>query len=393
MSSFKILTKPGSSGGGGTIGGTIANTQIAYGTALDTIGGSSSLTFASNFVNVTGGIWCNGATGTTPTSGAGTRMMWVPDKAAFRVGEVTGTQWDAANIGTHSFSFGLDNSVISKYSFGGGYLNTVDAGNFPAFAFGQSNSVTYAWAGAGGYQNTVQYQSCWAFGQSNTISGTSQAAIALGQGNGISNSSYAVSIGHSNAVTNSYAGKIFGDTCVVLNSDFGTAIGYLLTLSDATYSVGMNLSNGAVTMTDTSTLGIFGGKTWLKTHAAYAGSGKYEETAVLVTTTNTIATLWSKTLADNTVYYVTVNIVSRRSDSGTENARYTRIYQVYRQGGGGATLGATIVTPWADEQLAMASTVTVDVSGNDTRVRLTNENAKTILSIASVSWTQISTSA
>jgi len=378
MSSFGIIKKPASGGGGGgTIGGSIALGQIPVGTAADTIGGSSSLTFTSSFVNVTGGIWCNGATGNTPTSGAGTRMMWIPSKAAFRAGEVTGAQWDAANIGTHSVGFGLDNYVISKYSFCAGAQNTVDAGNFPAFAFGQLNSATYAWCGALGYNNNVQYQSSWAIGQSNTISGTSQASFTAGQLNGTSTSSYAMNLGHSNTIVNSYAGKIFGDTCTVTGSDFGVAIGYFLTLSGATYSVGFNLNNGAVTMTDINTLGIFGGQVLHKQHASFTGSGKYSNTAAITTTDASTAILWSKTLANNTVYYIRLNIVARRTDSGTENGRFSRWFQVYRQGGGGATLGATIAIPVADEKLTMTGTVTIDVSGNDVRARVTGEVGKT----------------
>jgi len=37
-------------------------------------------------------------TGTIPATGAGVRLMWYPGKAAFRVGIVSGTQWDDVNI-------------------------------------------------------------------------------------------------------------------------------------------------------------------------------------------------------------------------------------------------------------------------------------------------------
>jgi hypothetical protein len=39
------------------------------------------------------GEW-KGAPGPVPALNAGTRMMWYPDKAAFRVGRVTGAQWN-----------------------------------------------------------------------------------------------------------------------------------------------------------------------------------------------------------------------------------------------------------------------------------------------------------
>jgi hypothetical protein len=41
-----------------------------------------------------GAILFDGTTGGTPESGTGTRMMWVPAKAAFRAGKVTGNLWD-----------------------------------------------------------------------------------------------------------------------------------------------------------------------------------------------------------------------------------------------------------------------------------------------------------
>ncbi len=50
--------------------------------------------------------------GTIPVEGAGTRMMWYPGKAAFRVGSVTGTQWDDANVGAYSVAMG--DSTIAR---------------------------------------------------------------------------------------------------------------------------------------------------------------------------------------------------------------------------------------------------------------------------------------
>src|ERR1700704_3106468 len=40
--------------------------------------------------------------GNPPISGAGTRMMWFPDKAVFRAGIVTGGNWDKSNLGEAS---------------------------------------------------------------------------------------------------------------------------------------------------------------------------------------------------------------------------------------------------------------------------------------------------
>lgn len=43
-----------------------------------------------------------------PVAGAGTRMMWYSDKAAFRAGEVAGTNWDKDSVGNHSVAMGYD---------------------------------------------------------------------------------------------------------------------------------------------------------------------------------------------------------------------------------------------------------------------------------------------
>ena len=40
------------------------------------------------------------------TAGAGTRMIWYPREAAFRVGTVGNTEWDDANIGAYSVALG-----------------------------------------------------------------------------------------------------------------------------------------------------------------------------------------------------------------------------------------------------------------------------------------------
>jgi len=54
--------------------------------------------------------------GGTALAGPGTRAMWYPGKAAFRAGEVTGTHWDAANVGDYSTAFGLNATASGRGS-------------------------------------------------------------------------------------------------------------------------------------------------------------------------------------------------------------------------------------------------------------------------------------
>ena len=43
-----------------------------------------------------------------PVSGAGTRLMWYPEKAAFRAGSVNNVNWDKDNVGFFSVGMGYD---------------------------------------------------------------------------------------------------------------------------------------------------------------------------------------------------------------------------------------------------------------------------------------------
>ena len=60
--------------------------------------------------------------GAIAPAGAGTRMVWNPNKAAFRAGNVTGTQWDNASIGANSVAMGKNTMAIgsSTTAFGEG---------------------------------------------------------------------------------------------------------------------------------------------------------------------------------------------------------------------------------------------------------------------------------
>ncbi|HMJ48265.1 MAG TPA: hypothetical protein VK498_13110, partial [Ferruginibacter sp.] len=52
------------------------------------------------------------AASTIPDLGAGSRMIYYPGKAAFRAGNVTGTQWNNINVGLQSTAIGT-NSIAS----------------------------------------------------------------------------------------------------------------------------------------------------------------------------------------------------------------------------------------------------------------------------------------
>ncbi|HEV2914990.1 MAG TPA: tail fiber domain-containing protein, partial [Pyrinomonadaceae bacterium] len=75
-----------------------------------------------------------------PAEGAGTRFMWYAAKAAIRAGQINGTQWDDANIGLYSTSFGENVRALGDNSIAMG-RNTVAAGS-RTVALGEGNTAT-----------------------------------------------------------------------------------------------------------------------------------------------------------------------------------------------------------------------------------------------------------
>jgi hypothetical protein len=67
-----------------------------------------------------------------PVNGAGTRMMWYPDKAAFRTGGVLNTNWNKDSIGIYSFASGFDNKASGAYSTAMGNTTTASGDNSTA---------------------------------------------------------------------------------------------------------------------------------------------------------------------------------------------------------------------------------------------------------------------
>ena len=130
--------------------------------------------------------------GSIPATGAGTRLMWYPKKAAFRAGNVSSTQWDDASIGNYStVAGGVNNTASGQYStVGGGWSNTV-ANLRATISGGGSNSV-------GGDYGTV------AGGNGNTANGNT-ATIGGGNANTAAGDYGTVSGGRTNSASSSYS--------------------------------------------------------------------------------------------------------------------------------------------------------------------------------------------
>jgi hypothetical protein len=134
-----------------------------------------------------GAVWAPGGTGGVPTTGAGTRMMWVPSRGAFRAGNVDGADFDLINIGENSAAFGRNVRASGAQSFAAGFNSTATAIN--SYSIGSTNQSTGNQSITFGSQNQSSGQEAIGIGNSNNnaatqsvLVGTSNTAIS-----GISN--------------------------------------------------------------------------------------------------------------------------------------------------------------------------------------------------------------
>jgi hypothetical protein len=141
-------------------------------------------------VNVDGGTTAGGtydgdASGTgIPATGAGTRLMWYPRRAAFRAGAVGSTQWDAANVGTYSIAVGQDVRASGANSVAFGLRSWALAAS--SFAAGEDNTASGAASVALGYHaHTNARQGSFVFAD-RSVAGAGEDTLRAGVNNSAS---------------------------------------------------------------------------------------------------------------------------------------------------------------------------------------------------------------
>ena len=110
-------------------------------------------------LHIKGGLLIDSTNGTTPVSGSGRRLMWIPAKGAFRAGNVTGNNWDDINIGTNSFAVGENTKATALASTAMGLFTTATGNASTALGYLTFASTTYSTAmgvstEASGYAST-----------------------------------------------------------------------------------------------------------------------------------------------------------------------------------------------------------------------------------------------
>jgi hypothetical protein len=114
--------------------------------------------------------------GTIPASGAGTRIMWFPKRAAFRAGSTAGDFWDEPNVGKFSMAVGSSTvaSGESSSALGAGVL----ASGIASLAAGNGTTASGHQSLATGFQSESRGNESVALGYRSIATG--QAAVATG---------------------------------------------------------------------------------------------------------------------------------------------------------------------------------------------------------------------
>jgi len=162
--------------------GTNDETGNIFRTGKVSIGSSDTAALLYTYGDGTGegnvlfaGLFKWSSWGNPPASGEGTRMMWYPDKGAFRVGYVEGANWDKDSIGVFSFAAGVSSKAIGYVStaLGG---STTASGHFST-AMGSFTTAYGEYSTAMGYGTTTSGMRSTAMGDGSTASGDGSTAM------------------------------------------------------------------------------------------------------------------------------------------------------------------------------------------------------------------------
>lgn len=130
-----------------------------------------------------GGLLLDSTAGSVLLEGPGTRMMWIPNKGAFRAGRADlfdltygGYDFDSATIGLNSFAAGYNARASGNFSFAGGYYT--HARGESSFAIGYGSVARESWSFSIGKSVNANAPLSIVIGENSTTTGT--GAIAQG---------------------------------------------------------------------------------------------------------------------------------------------------------------------------------------------------------------------
>ncbi len=142
---------------------------------INTTTPSAMLHVKDSAVVFTGSLSLPGTPGNPPVSGGGIRMMWYPQKAAFRAGEAGLTTWDKDSIGNYSFATGFSTKAKGQYTFVTGEQS--EAHGIGSVAMGRLNKATGDYSVVLGRQQTALGDNAVTLGYGNIASALASTAI------------------------------------------------------------------------------------------------------------------------------------------------------------------------------------------------------------------------
>lgn len=267
-------------------------------------GGGGGTTIPPTFaLQQDGGFLAGGAltVGAIPASGPGTRMMWFPNKAAFRAGNVSGTQWNDANVGDRSVAMGFNTVASGGLSTALGSVTTASGGNSTAIgafttanggnstAMGLETRASGSVSTALGYRTTASGEDAsTAMGSRTTASGTSSTAMGGGT---TASGDYSTAMGDQSRASGNYSVATGSHT--VASGLYSTAMG-IQTRASGDYSTAMGFrptasgvsSTAMGVLTIAAGLGSTAMGTFAEASAAAPGSFVYGDRSTVATTVN-----------------------------------------------------------------------------------------------------------
>ena len=193
---------------------------------------SGSGTIGGNFSMSGGSILDAGTTGSTPASGTGVRLEWIPSTASFRAGYASSTQWDNSHIGFCSAAMGNSPLASGAYSLAFGYFPiasgtySVAMGAYDTALNTGATALGYATLAAGAYSTSLGYYSM-AMGTASVALGrisTASGAYATALGNFVTASGNMSTALGSQAVASGSGATAIGNTTTASGTN-STAMG------------------------------------------------------------------------------------------------------------------------------------------------------------------------
>jgi hypothetical protein len=241
---------------------------------------------AYDFSNMNGflatGSFDAGALG---ASGAGTRMVWYPRKAALRAGRVLGPQWDDANVGAYSVAMGnntrasgASSTALGDHSTASGQFSTAlgqaeasghgstaiglasIASNTGSMAFGFSSAASGVYSTAIGPATEASGEASTALGVGTTAAGIRSTAIGHST---IASGNYSTAMGSDASTNNMIGAFVYGDrstftdvVATAANQFVVRAAGGTRFYSNAGMTAGVSLSPGGGSFNSLSDRGM-----------------------------------------------------------------------------------------------------------------------------------------